>query len=222
MLVHLPSLLDTACLENLRQFVDALEFEDGRATAGWHAREVKHNQQARRSIALNQVQAIVVAALERNAVFQSFALPLRIAPPLVSRTRPGEGYGRHVDDAIMDKDRPMRTDLSVTVFLSDPSSYEGGELVLETPSGEDGAKFPMGDAVVYPSTTLHRVERVASGERLVAATWVQSRVRDAPAREMLFDLDRARRLIFARDGKSEAFDLVSKSHANLLRRWAEL
>jgi PKHD-type hydroxylase len=163
-----------------------------------------------------------LSALEAHDVFQAIVLPQRIAPPLLSRTVAGGAYGRHVDDAVMGEAPPLRTDVSVTVFLSDLSSYDGGELIVESLSGEDGAKFAAGDAVVYPSTFLHRVAEVTRGERLVAVTWVQSRVRDAGRREMLFDLDRARRQIFERDGKCEAFDLVAKTYANLLRAWAEL
>jgi PKHD-type hydroxylase len=114
----------------------------------------------------------------------------------------------------------IRTDISVTIFLNNSKEYDGGELVAESIAGEDAAKFEAGDAVVYPSTTLHRVESVTRGERIVAAAWVQSLVRDLEVREVLFDLDRARRMIFDRDGKSEAFDLISKSYSNVLRRFA--
>jgi PKHD-type hydroxylase len=150
------------------------------------------------------------------------AMPARIAPPLLSATGPGEGYGAHVDDPVMGGDKPLRTDLSLTLFLSPPDAYEGGDLVLESAAGVERVKLPAGDAFLYPSTVLHRVEPVQSGERLVAVTWVQSRVRDPGAREILFDLDRARRAVFAAEGKSETFDLVAGCHANLLRRWVEV
>ncbi len=219
MLVHIPNILPAATLIEVRALLAELSFDPGRKTAGWHAREVKSNDQAAPGPALDRLRTILATALSANEVVRAMALPVRILPPLISRTGPGQGYGTHVDDAFMGSTNGLRTDLSVTIFLSDPASYDGGELVAETPSGEDAVKFPAGDAVLYPSTTLHRVETVTRGERLVAVTWIESRVRDAAAREILFDLDRARRALFAKDGKSDAFDLVSKSYSNLLRRW---
>ncbi len=222
MLIHIPKVLDAATLQRVAADAQALPFQDGRTTAGWHAKAVKNNRQAAPSPELTRLQSIITDALLAHAVFRSLTLPARLAPPILSRSGPGEGYGTHVDDAIMGREPHLRSDLSVTVFLSDPASYDGGELVTETAAGEDSAKFAAGDAVVYPSTTLHRVETVTRGERLVAAAWVQSQVRDAGIRDMLFDLDRARRMLFERDGKSAAFDLVSKTYSNLLRRHAEV
>lgn len=222
MLIHIPNVLSAAMLESVAKDLSRTKFEDGRRTAGWHAREVKANMQAEPSAELTHIQSTVIEALAGHEVFQAVAIPARIAPPLVSRTGEGQGYGRHVDDAIMGRKTSLRTDLSVTVFLSDPASYDGGELVIETLAGEDSAKFAAGDAVLYPSTTLHRVEPITRGFRFVAVTWVQSRVRHAWQREMLIDLDRARRQIFAKSGKSEAFDLVAKTYANLMRAWADV
>lgn len=222
MFLHIPNVLSSPMLDAIGNDIAALPFEDGRKTAGWHAREVKANLQGAPSPGLSRIQSAIVSALTASEVFQALALPVRIAPPLVSRSGDGGGYGRHVDDAIMGRSQPLRSDLSVTVFLSDPASYDGGELVIETLSGEDSAKFAAGDAVLYPSTTLHRVEPVTRGSRIVAATWVQSRVREAWQREMLIDLDRARRQIFAQSGKCDTFDLVAKTYANLMRQWAEV
>lgn len=223
MLIHIPNLISEATLDALRPDLARLDFVDGRATAGWHARGVKDNHQAAASADLQRVQTALLAALEANEVFCGLAFPARIAPPIVSRTGEGQGgYGRHVDDPVMGARHPLRTDISVTIFLNPPESYDGGELVVESLAGEDSAKFAAGDAVIYPATTLHRVEPVTRGERLVAVTWVQSRIRDAAKREVLIDLDRARRLVFAESGKSEAFDLVAKTYANLIRRWAEV
>lgn len=220
MLIHIANVLDPATLEEVKLAVGRLTFEDGVKTAGWHAREVKNNHQAKPSSGLAGVQKTIVDALNSHAVFRALALPDRIAPPLISRTGTGQGYGTHVDDALMGREGArIRTDLSVTVFLSHSKDYDGGELIVDSLAGEDGAKFEAGDAVIYPSSTLHRVEQVTRGERVVAATWVQSLVRDEAIREMLFDLDRARRGIFEREGKSETFDLVSKTYSNLLRRF---
>ncbi len=127
-------------------------------------------------------------------------------------------YGSHVDDALMNG---MRTDVAFTLFLSDPDSYAGGELVIESAAGEDAIKLPPGALVAYPATSLHRVNEVTHGVRLAAVGWAKSLIRDAARRELLFDLDTARRRMFAQSGKSAEFDLISKSFANLLRMWAE-
>jgi PKHD-type hydroxylase len=193
--------------------------EDGRATAGWHARLVKNNRQLRAGTSTAE-RELVRAALAGNEVFAAAALPRRFAPILLVRYEPGMTYGPHVDDALMGGEEGLRTDLAVTVFLSAPESYEGGELVLDTAAGEQAVKLPAGAAVVYPATTVHRVEPVRAGLRKAAVTWVESHVRRADQRETLFDLARLRRLAFERDGKSVEFDLLAKTYANLLRMWA--
>lgn len=189
----------------------------GVETAGWHARAVKNNQQLDRSGGLHQALA---AELEQqlwaHPLVQAAAFPAKIHGLLFSRSAPGEGYGRHVDNAWM---AGGRSDLSFTVALADPDSYGGGALVLETPAGEEAFRLPAGHALVYPSTLLHRVEPVSAGERLVAVGWIQSRIREPDQRELLFELDTARRALFARSGKDELFDLISRSYSNLLRRW---
>ena len=144
--------------------------------------------------------------------------PKALTSVMFSRYETGMDYGSHVDDALMDG---MRTDVSFTLFLSDPESYDGGELVIESASGEDAVKLAAGSLVAYPSTTLHHVAPITRGVRLAAVGWARSFVRDGAQREMLFDLDTARRQLFAREGKSAEYDLVSKSLANLLRMWVE-
>jgi PKHD-type hydroxylase len=129
-------------------------------------------------------------------------------------------FGAHVDNAVMGEDH-LRSDVSVTVFIADPEAYDGGELVIETSGGEESFKLPAGAAVVYPSTTLHRVAEVTRGTREVAVTWVQSLVRSAERRELLFDLERALRALFEREGKSAEFDLLHKVASNLRRMWVE-
>ena len=189
----------------------------GEATAGWHARTVKHNQQLDRGCALHQELAEgLERVLEGNPLVQAAAFPRRIHSLLFSRSSVGEGYGRHVDNAWM---AGGRSDLSFTVWLSDPQHYQGGELVLESPAGEESFRLPAGHALLYPSTLLHRVEPVTRGERLVAVGWIESRIRQADQRELLFELDTARRALFTRSGKDEVFDLISRSYSNLLRRW---
>lgn len=225
MLVCIAGLLDAAALGEVRALLGAARFVDGARTAGWHAREAKSNRQAEaQDPAARRAGALVSAALLGNPVFRAAALPRRLRPVLFARYGEGEFYGAHVDDAVMgaaEAGGPLRTDVAVTVFLAAPDDYGGGELVVEDAGGEQAVKLAAGEAVAYPATTLHRVAPVTSGERLVAVTWAQSLVRDSAAREILFDLDAARRQVFAREGKGAAFDLIAKSHANLLRRWAE-
>lgn len=221
MILCLSQILNAGQLAGIHALLEGAEFEDGAGTAGWHARPVKSNRQAvARQPAAREAAALVSAALRAHEVFRSAVLPRRIAPALFARYGGGESYGAHVDDALMGSD-PLRSDVAVTVFLADPASYAGGELVIEDSAGEQAFKLGAGDAIAYPATSLHRVAPVTSGERRVAVTWVQSLVRDAGQREILFDLDTARRQVFEREGKSRTFDLLAKSHANLLRRWAE-
>jgi PKHD-type hydroxylase len=163
----------------------------------------------------------LVAALDAQPVFRAAVLPRLYGPVLLARYRPGMHYGTHIDEPLMGRNPPIRSDVAMTVFLNADDAYDGGELVLEGADGERAIKLAAGDAFVYPATTLHRVEPVTRGERHVLVTWVQSHVRDAACREMLFDLERAGRALFEREGKSEAFDLVMKTRANLLRRWAD-
>lgn len=216
----LSGVLDAPTLQSVRGTLAQAPFGDGAATAGWHARPLKHNLQTRNEAAAQQVQQ----SLLRHPVFRACTLPHRLSQPTFSRYLPGMSYGRHVDDALMSSQSPLRSDLSVTLFLSDPADYDGGELVIESPSGEQACKLPAGQALVYPSTRLHRVSEVTRGERLAAILWVQSLVRDPAQREILFDLDTVRRSVWDQAGKAHSteFDLLAKTYANLLRAWAEI
>jgi PKHD-type hydroxylase len=194
-------------------------FTDGRETAGYAARLVKNNEQADGSDrALETVRKLVASRILGNELFHLAVRPKALSPLLFSRYDKAMHYGSHVDDAIMDG---LRTDVAFTLFLSDPGSYDGGELVIESTAGEDAVKLPAGSLVAYPATTLHQVKAVTRGARLAVVGWSRSFIRDASRRELLFDLDTARQQMFARDGKSAAFDLVSKSLANLVRMWAD-
>jgi PKHD-type hydroxylase len=193
-------------------------FEDGRETAGFAARMVKNNRQATNDRKIETVRKLVEERVLGNDVFAMSIRPKALTSVMFSRYESGMQYGSHVDDALM---RGMRTDVSFTLFLSDPESYDGGELVIESASGEDAVKLAAGGLVAYPSTTLHHVAPLTRGERLAAVGWARSFVRDGAQREMLFDLDTARQQMFARDGKTVEYDLVSKSLANLLRMWVE-
>jgi PKHD-type hydroxylase len=194
-------------------------FIDGRATAGFAAQLVKNNQQAVGSDrSLETIRKLVAERILGNDVFRLAVRPKALSPLLFSRYEPGMHYGSHVDDALMDG---MRTDVAFTLFLSDPASYDGGELIIESAAGEDAFKLDPGALVAYPATSLHHVRDVTRGARLAAVGWARSFIRDPARRELLFDLDTARRALFARDGKSTEFDLISKSFANLMRMWAE-
>jgi PKHD-type hydroxylase len=203
----------------IRSEVEKLNFVDGRATAGWAARLVKDNEQADADD--NQLKALRARIAERilqNEIFQMAVRPKALTPPMISRYKSGKQYGTHVDDALMGG---MRTDISFTLFLTEPETYEGGALVVESAAGEQDFKLAAGAMIVYPSTALHRVESVQKGERLAAVGWARSFIRSSEQREILFDLENARRDIFDLHGKTAAFDQLSKCSANLLRMWAD-
>jgi PKHD-type hydroxylase len=219
MQIVIANVLSKAEVKAARAALKRARFVDGRATAGFAARKVKRNMQVDRTDRSLDVQRRLIA--ERvlgNELFRLAARPKELTPLLLSRYVKGMHYGSHVDDAMIGG---LRTDVSFTLFLSDPESYDGGELVLETSAGEDAIKLEAGSLVAYPSTTLHRVDDVSRGERLAAVGWARSFIRDPSKRELLFDLDTARRRMFSREGNSEDYDLIAKSLANLLRMWAE-
>ena len=213
---------DILSAEDIATVCVALEqarFVDGRTTAGFSASLVKNNQQAAGGDRkLETIRKLIAARILGNELFQIAVRPKLLSPLLFSRYDKAMHYGSHVDDALMNG---MRADVSFTLFLSGPDEYDAGELVIESPAGEDAVKLNAGSLVAYPSTALHRVNDVTRGSRLVAVGWARSFIRDPAQRELLFDLDTARREIFARDGKSKAFDLISKSLSNLMRMWAE-
>lgn len=222
MIFAIDDILSPKELKFILETLDRAEFVDGKTTAGWHAKFVKHNTQLKSDSADGKdLRELVKSVLKRNALFQSAVLPKIVHSILFSRYENGMSYGRHVDNALMGQESFVRADVSFTLFLSSPSSYVGGELVIESTDDQRTYKLEAGSAIAYPSSTLHQVEPVTQGVRLAAVGWVQSLVRDPNQREILFDLDTARRSIFAKEGKSIEFDLLSKSYANLLRQWAE-
>lgn len=218
MLLCLQNVCPAETVEQLRQLAGESDYADGRKTAGWAAREVKRNEQVEAGPRIDTIRNLVRKALMAHPLFVSFAQPKSITRMLVSRYTQGMEYGLHVDDALMGG---RRADLSFTLFLSEPDSYEGGELVMESVDGETEIKLAPGEVVVYPTAALHRVAPVTSGERIAVVGWVRSLVRRPDQREILFDLDRACRALFERDGKTAELDLLLKSKANLLRQWAE-
>ena len=218
MLLAIESVLDPVQISVLGKAAAALVFEDGGKTAGRFARAVKANDQATATPERDAVLAQVAQALAGNALFRSAARPKAMTPLIVSRYRVGQTYGLHVDDAVMGG---LRTDLSFTLFLADPDSYDGGALIIEDHFESRAVKLAAGDMLLYPSTSLHRVEPVTRGERLAVVGWVQSLVRQQDRREILFDLDQVIETLHAADGKSPAFDRLAKTRSNLLRMWIE-
>jgi PKHD-type hydroxylase len=225
MLLHVPNVLTKAEVNQMRQALDAGAWVNGAATAGPMAAEAKHNQQF--STESTQYQALsqsIVSALERHPLFVSAALPRHILPPMFNRYATGETYGNHVDNAIQLDRRTgarVRTDVSVTVFLSEPEDYEGGELVVQDTYGSHEVKLPAGDAIVYPASSLHRVEPVISGVRTASFLWVQSLVSDAWRRNMLFELDMTLLKLRGQLGNTtEIVDLAGHYH-NLIRQWSD-
>jgi PKHD-type hydroxylase len=218
MILAIADALTTAEVEEARASLANATFHDGRATAGWSAKLVKANLQAADSPELQRLRQFVQARLVEHAVFALAARPKTILGPLFSRYEPGHAYGAHVDDALIGG---VRTDVSFTLFLTAPDSYDGGELIIDSAAGEDAIKLNAGSIIIYPSTTLHHVAPVTRGQRLAAVGWVRSYIRQAAQRELLFDLETARRRLFEREGKTPDGDLLAKCAANLLRMWCE-
>ena len=217
MIFQIPDVLSDQELEQVQLTLAKADFIDGKLTAGWYAKAVKHNRQVKGDDG-KDVRALIKSALLRHPLFQAAVRPKHIHSMLLSRYDLGMEYGRHTDNALMGQ---YRSDVSFTVFLSAPDTYEGGELVMEGADDERCYKYPAGAAIAYPSSTLHRVNSVTSGVRLAAVGWVQSWVKDPAQREILFDLDTVRRSLYAQSGKTDEFDLLCKSLANLTRQWAE-
>jgi PKHD-type hydroxylase len=202
--------------------VARLTFADGQATASGAARAAKHNlQSAPTGPKPAEIDQIVLNALGRNREFQQFAIPKRLLIPTFARYTAGMEYGWHLDNAVMGAGDPLRTDLAATLFLSEPESYDGGELILDVPSGGQEIKLGAGEAVIYPATTIHRVAKVTRGAREVAVTWIQSAVRDERIRGILYDLARAHDKA-EQQNDAEAAMLINKSYQNLLRYAADL
>ncbi len=224
MILCIGEVLSPAEVDAITAALATAQFVDGKLTAGWHAQAVKHNTQLPSdSTALKEIRAQITAALQRNGLFQIAVRPRTLHPMLLSRYEVGMSYGSHTDNALMTgQGQPMRSDVSFTLFLNDPSTYQGGELVIDSTQGEQAFKLDAGALVLYPASTLHRVNPVTEGVRLVAVSWVQSLIRDPAQREILFDLETASQSLYGQHGKTHEFDLLAKVQSNLLRRWIEL
>ena len=224
MLLKIPGVLTQEQVGTVRKLLARAPFVDGKLSAGSAAKRVKHNEELdKNAVQLDHLNAIVMTSLVQHPVYRSGALPLRVASPYYARYTPGMAYGDHVDDPVMGHDGAMyRSDISITVFLNEPENYDGGELVIHTSFGTNEVKLAAGDAVMYPSSTLHHVRAVAAGERLVAVTWLQSLVRDPAKRELLYQLYQAREqlLLSAPDAPETAH--VNTAYVNLVRMWGDL
>lgn len=227
MLITIPDILSNQEIADIRTTLDAAEWQDGRATAGTQSAEIKRNEQIPlNSPILPDLQARIVRALMAHPTWVSAALPAQILPPMFNRYAGGQTFGVHVDNAIRvipGEGRQIRTDVSCTIFLCDPEDYDGGDLIIEGHYGAQSVKLPAGHAVVYPSTSLHEVTPVTRGARVASFFWVQSMIRDAQKREMLFDLDQSIQSVSASLGSNapDAVRLTGIYH-NLLRQWAEV
>ena len=225
MLLKIPHVLTRAQVDHCRSRLAQADWSDGRVTAGPQSAQAKRNLQiGEETDAGRDLGELILGQLGRNPAFLSAALPLKVFPPLFNRYDPGMGFGAHVDNAIRysAEGRRYRTDLSCTLFLSDPADYDGGELIIEGPFGEQSVKLSAGDLVLYPATSVHRVEPVTRGSRVASLFWLQSMVRDDGQRRLLHDLDQSIGQMRAAlsDAHPGVVTLTSTYH-NLVRMWAD-
>lgn len=226
MLIAIPDLLGAEELAQVRAIVDAGDWIDGNVTSGVQSALAKRNRQlAEGSEAAQRAGGIVLDALAASPLFVAAALPLKVFPPLFNRYEEGETFGAHVDNAVRIRrgsDFRLRSDLSATLFLEEAESYDGGELVIEDQFGEQRVKLPAGNMILYPASSVHRVEPVTRGRRTAAFFWIQSMVRDDGARRLLFELDEAVQGVAASNGQGDPSVIrLTGVYHNLLRRWAE-
>jgi PKHD-type hydroxylase len=223
MLLHIPAILTADEVRDVRAMLDHANWQDGRATAGHRAQTVKNNLQLPIDLPeAKQLGDLVADRLARNPTFLSAALPLRIVPPRFNRYE-GEGhYGNHVDNAVFPIPGAMsvRTDVSITLFLSDPAEYDGGELVIRDTFGEHSVKLPAGDIILYPGSSLHRVSPVTRGVRFASFLWAQSLVASDHHRRMLYELDVAIQALTGDHPEHGSVDGLTHVYHNLLREWS--
>lgn len=227
MLYHIPNVLTKAQVQHCRSLMDKADWTNGKFTAGTLSATVKNNQQLPNEHPLSfEMGELILEALGEHPLFLSAALPLDIIPPLFNRYTHSQSFGMHVDNAIRripQTKKRLRTDLSCTLFFSEPEEYEGGELVIEDSYGFHEVKLPAGDLILYPSTSLHKVTPVTTGTRTASFFWVQSMIRDDTARHMLFDLDQSIQQLRIELGDSHAQIIkLTNVYHNLIRQWAEL
>lgn len=226
MMIAIPEVLDAEAVARVRGLIDAAQWVDGNVTSGHQSALAKRNSQLPEdSAAAREAGQVIVEALGRTPLFVAAALPRKIFPPLFNRYGPGDGFGTHVDNAVRfqrGSDFRIRSDLSATLFLSEPDTYDGGELVVEDQFGVQAVKLPAGHMILYPASSLHKVEPITRGERVASFFWIQSMVRDDGARRILFDLDNAVQAVASDKGQGDpAVIQLTGVYHNLLRRWVE-
>lgn len=223
MLTHIQGVLNAPQLGAARKLLDAGRFADGSGSAGMAAKRVKHNEELSLDDARHaELNNLVMGCLVKHPVYRSAAMPLKVATPYYARYTQGMSYGEHVDDPVMGEGQLYRSDISVTIFLNDPAGYDGGELIITTAFGDQSVRLPAGDAVLYPSSSAHRVSEVTRGERLVAVSWIQSMVRNAEQRALLHELNQAREVLLREQPDSDETRRVNRSYINLVRMWSEV
>ncbi len=219
---HIPALLKAEEIVTIEKLIGEASFADGKETASMAAKEVKNNFQLdTASPAYLQVQALITDAIQSSPYFQIAAQPKAVHPFIISKYTAGKYYGWHVDSPIIGKPA-LRTDLAMTIFLSDPASYEGGELVIQTSAGPVAMKPSKGDAVLYPCQFLHCVNEVKNGERLAAVTWIQSNVQSSEQRQLLFELNQVHAILNQKDRHAPETNLLLQVYSNLFRMWADV
>jgi PKHD-type hydroxylase len=224
MLLHIPDVLDREQVTQMRTALDVADWTDGRETVGVQGAQVKRNQQLPDMSPLRrQLGQTVSSALAKHPLYHAATLPLRTLPPRFNRYEGGGHYGFHVDGAVMalDAASQLRSDISCTLFLSEPDDYDGGELIVSDAYGEHEVKLPSGDLIVYPSSSLHRVQPVTRGTRLAAFFWVQSLIRDDSRRRLLFELDTSIQTLTQSGADAAVLLQLTGVYHNLLRQWAE-
>ncbi len=223
MLTQIHGVLDQQQLQIAQKLVSQGRFADGSTSAGKAAKRVKHNEElSLESAQLAELNNLVMGSLVKHPTYRSAAMPLKVAAPYYAHYTAGMSYGDHIDDPIMGQGDIYRSDLSVTIFLNNPDEYKGGELVIQTPFGEQQVKLAAGDAILYPSSSRHRVAEVTQGERLVAVSWIQSLVRDPDKRTLLHELNQARETLLNEKPDADETRQVNQSYINLVRMWSEI
>ncbi len=224
MLITIDQLLDQSQLKTVIKILNAASFSDGKLTAGYSAKAVKNNLEINAQDSVNdELNSIVMNALVRHPSYRHAAWPTKIASPFYAKYDAGMDYGTHVDDPVMGNNGELyRSDISITIFLSDPKTYTGGELTIVNQFDEQKIKLNAGSAILYPSSSKHYVAPVTKGTRYVAVTWVQSAVRDPAQREILYELNNARNAVLADKADKSTKDQLNASFNNLVRMWADI
>ena len=219
---HIVALLKPEELQEIEALLSGAKYLDGKSTATLSAKEVKNNLQLdKKDPAYRSIHAIIQKAIASSPHFQAAAQPKTIYPFIISKYGPGQYYGWHVDSPLMGE--PMlRTDMAMTIFLSEPSSYEGGELLLQGAAGPVAFKPAKGDAILYPCQYLHCVNEIRSGERLAAITWLQSNIRSTEQRQLLFELNQVHALLQQKDPQAPETALLLQAYSNLFRMWGDV